>query len=430
MRQIAQNSYKFLTHEYFLYAIVLATSIGAYYSRAMVSLSVLTLGVIGLFTLVQPEKRKAILTDKSLLALTAVFLVFMLSGLNSENTDVWLKGLKSDLPFLAIPLGMWAFGPLGRKTLMRLVFIFIGVTALSAVAVMIDYAGHFAEYNDLYKVGKAIPTPIMHVRYSYFLAMAAICGIGILIDRLAVTSRDRIVIGSMVAFLVVCLHVFAVRTGLLALYGGVLALGVLIVIREGKWKVAIGAVVLIFIMALLSVKFLPSAFNKLGYVMYDLKMLTQEVSPDYSDNVRITSIKHGLKIFKENPVFGVGGGDVSDAIFDVYKSDTPMVPDDRKYDPISQFVYWLAAYGFLGTILIGGLLLIPLKINGGRSYMLWGIYALTAFSFIGETPFQWQLGKAVFLLLVTIILQWDYLKLNNSASNELQLGPTTAGPMN
>ncbi len=427
MRQIAQSIYKFLTHEYFLYAIVLAISVGVYYARAAVSISVLTLGVIGLFTMIQPEKRKAIRQDKSLLALTAVFLVFLLSGMISENTGVWLSGLKSNIIFLAIPVGIWAFGPIDRKVLIRLVMMFVGVTAVSAVAVMIDYADHITEYNDLYKVGKAIPTPIMHVRYIYFLALAAICCIGILMDKLILSSRGKTAVGVIGAFLVICLHIFAVRTGVLALYGGVVTLGVLIVIREGKWKVGVGAVALIVILALLSVKFLPSAFNKLGYVMYDLKMLTQEVSPDYSDNVRITSIKHGIKIFRENPVIGVGGGDIADVIFEVYESDTPMVPDDRKYKPISQYVYWLATYGLLGTIFIGGFLLFPLRMKGKQSYLLWGIYALTAFSFIGETPFQWQLGRSMFLLLVVIILQSNVLKLNNKSTEELQSNISVEG---
>ena len=420
MRQIAQSIYKFLTHENFLYVIVLALFLGIYYSRAAVSISVFTFGFIGLLTLVQAEKRRVILKDKSLLALTAVFLVFLLSGLVSSNTSVWLESLKSDITFVAVPFGMWAFGPFDRKTLVRLIMIFIVITCLSAVAVMIDYAGHFDAYNDLYKVGKSIPTPVMHIRYSYFLALAAICSIGLLLDNLVYDTRHRIATGVMAAFIVACLHILAVRTGLLALYGGILTLGVLIIIREGKWKVGIGALGLIVILALLSVKLLPSAFNKLGYVMYDLNMLAKGVSPDYSDNVRITSIRHGLKIFRENPIFGVGAGDISDVIKEVYATDTPMVPDDRKYDPISQFVYWLATYGLLGTILIGGLLLFPLKIYGRRSYMLWGIYTITAFSFIGETPFQWQLGRAIFLVLLTIVLRAEYLKSNKKSDAQLQ----------
>jgi O-antigen ligase len=413
MRQIAESIYNFLTHENFLYVIALALFLGIYYSRAAVSISVVTIGLIGLFTVVQAKKRQVILKDRSLLALTAVFVVFLLSGLVSANTGVWFEHLKSNTTFLAVPFGMWAFGPFDRKTLVRLILIYIVITCFSAVAVMIDYAGHFDEYNDLYKVGKSIPTPVMHIRYSYFLALAAICSIGLLLDKLVLDTRYRIATGVMAAFIVVCLHILAVRTGLLALYGGIITLGVLVVIREGKWKIAIGALGLIVILAFLSVKLLPSAFNKLGYVMYDLNKLKQGVSPDYSDNVRITSIRHGLKIFRENPAIGVGVGDISDVIKEVYTTDTPMVPDDRKYDPISQFVYWLATYGLLGTILIGGLLLYPLKKYGRHSYLLWGIYTITAFSFIGETPFQWQLGKAIFLMLLTIVLRSEYLKLNN-----------------
>lgn len=418
MRALSKRIYSLLTHEYFLFCIVFAISIGTYYARAAVSIATVTLGIIGLFTVLQQEKRKELLQHRSILALTVVFGVVLLSGLISTNSEMWQSRLITNIPFLAIPIGVWAFGPLKTKTIVGLVMVFVGVTAISGLVMMIDYIGHFAEYNDLYKVGKTIPTPIIHVRYSYFLALAAICCAGILMDKFELTKQSKWLVMVAGVFLLICVHVLAVRTGLLALYGGIIVLTILVIVREGKWRQGLLAISIIVILALVSVKLLPSVYNKMSYVLYDLKMLTEQVSPEYSDNVRLTSIKHGLKVFSDNPFFGVGAGDIDDVMIARYEAETPSVPLDKRFPPISQYVFWLATYGLVGTLFILWLLGYPLIQKGRTSYLLWGIYALTAFSFFAETTIQLQLGKTMFLLIVTIVLQWHVLRGENALTVE------------
>jgi O-antigen ligase len=420
MKQIAQRIYTFLTHEYFLYAIVLAVCIGTYYARAAVSIATVLLGVVALLTAIQSEKRKEILKNRSIVAITAVFLVAVLSGLISSNTEMWLYRICMNFPYLALPVGVWAFGPFSRKTIVQIIMIFVVVTSVSALAIMVDYVTHFEEYNELYLFGKTIPTPISHVRYSYFLALAAICCVGLLLDKQLVTPRIKMISGAMGVFLAICVHILAVRTGLVALYGGVLTLAVLLIIREGKWQIGIGAVIVVVLVSAGSIKFLPSMYNKLGYVLHDLNMLTKKVSPEYSDNIRVLSIHHGINIFLENPVFGVGVGDIKDVAHARFAAETPSVPADRRYIPISQYIFWLASYGLLGTFLLVGLLTYPLCIHGKQSYLLWAIYAVTAFSLIGELTILLQLGKTMFLFLVVVVLQWDQLRSNKIRIDGLQ----------
>ena len=139
-------------------------------------------------------------------------------------------------------------------------------------------------------------------------------------------------------------------------------------------------------------------------MLHDLRMLrTEGISPQYSDNVRLISIIHGLNIFIQHPVIGVGIGDVEDEMEALYTEKTPSVPVERRFPPISQYIFWLAGLGLLGTSLLIGLLIYPLVRIGLRSYLLLGVYALTAFSFIGETTIQLQLGKTVFVLLISIV---------------------------
>ena len=313
MNRIVRSLYTWLTHEYCLYAIALAIFVGTYYARAAVSIGTGVLAVVGIMAILQKGKLKLFVTDRASLALTSVFLIYLFSGIMSSDHQLWQERLITNIPYLVLPIGIWAYGPLKRTTLTHVVFMFIAVTSVSALILMVGYMINFQEYNAYYKVGKTIPTPIMHVRYSFFLALGSVLGIGLLLDGIDLDKARKGMIAGMSVFLLICVHVLAVRTGLLSLYGGILIIAGVVMIRRKNWRLSLGIIGLLAVLLIGGVSFLPSMKNKLGYMMYDLRMLRdQGVSPDYSDNIRITSIRHGLKIFADNPVFGVGIGDVAD----------------------------------------------------------------------------------------------------------------------
>jgi len=409
--------YSLLTHEYFFYAIVAAISIGVYYARAAVSIGTGALACIALVTVVQRGQFQRLLNSKYTIALMSVFLVFLLSGINSANTQEWLSRLGDNLPFLAVPAGVWAYGSLGKKQISVSIGIFLVITTLSSVIVIGDYLFHTEEYNQLYKVGKTIPTPIIHVRYSFFLALAAVLAAGLMLDDYIRVKWKRIALMAVGLWLIICVHILAVRTGIFALYGAVLTLGVLHTVYTRRWKVMLITFAGMTAMIVGSVLFLPSVSNKIQYVLHDLKVLREQgVSPEYSDNLRLISIIHGMEIFVDHPVAGVGVGDVEDEMQLKYEADTAMIPAERRFPPISQYVFWLAAFGLLGTSALIGLLLFPVIRHGGKTYLLIGIYALTGLSFLAETSIQLQLGKTVFVLLVAIIAS-GLAKLQERESN-------------
>jgi O-antigen ligase len=282
--------------------------------------------------------------------------------------------------------------------------IFIAVTTFSSLLVMGSYLLHFEEYNALYKVGKTIPTPIIHVRYGYFLALGAIGATGLFMDRSVVSGRWRKLIIVMGVWLVVCVHILAVRTGIFALYGGFLSLGFAYAILRRGWRPLAISIAVIAGLFAGSIVLLPSVGNKVQYMMHDLTMLrTEGISPEYSDNLRLISIMHGMAIFVQHPLIGVGIGDVEDEMEVYYNERSPMIPQERRFPPISQYVFWLCGFGLVGTSILVGLLIYPLLRSGWQSYLLIGVYALTAFSFLAETTIQLQLGKTVFVLLVSVV---------------------------
>ena len=394
-----------LTHEYMLYAIAAAMFVGVYYARAAVSIATGALGVIAVLTVLSNEKRIALLKQRETMSLMAVFLLMALSGLVSENTAKWFKVLMINIPYLAIPAGIWAFGPIKKQVIYRLALIFIAVSAVSAILVIANYLENREMYDELYRFGKVIPTPIRHIRYSLFLALAATLGLGVILDRIPQSTVANWTVAVMTLILVVTIHVLAVRTGIVSLYGGILGLVLAMILRERRWVIAGATIAVLVGGAFIAYKTLPSVANKIAYMRYDLKMLQEEgLSPEYSDNMRIISIQHGIEIFKQYPVFGAGIGDLPDLMVERYEKYSPNVPADARYSPISQFVYWLSALGVVGTLVLLILLFYPLALNWKYSYALIALYACMFTSLIPEAGLQLQLGKTLFLVILCLIL--------------------------
>ena len=390
-----------------LYALFTVTCIGMFYSRAIVSISTTVFLAIGLVALLRKGAIRRLRSDPWAIALMSVMLVYLASGICSADTASWWRRVFTNMPYLAIPLALHAFGPFSKKQYTRLLVIFIGATLLSALIILFDYAQNFSAYNEIYKVGKTIPTPIIHVRYSYFLAMACMLCLGLLMQGGISVKRERWFLIATGVFLLIFLHILAVRTGLLAFYGGVLTLVIVMIIRERKWRIAGIAIFSLSALSMVAYLSMPSLANKIGYMRHDLRMLREQGAlPQYSDNARLTSITYGLTLFARNPIIGVGIGDLPHEMNAMYEERSPDFPASRRYLPISQYVYWLSALGLVGTALLMGLWLYPLKDLWKKSYLIVAIYGATLFSFLAETTIQLQLGKTMFLLMLCIVLQY------------------------
>lgn len=412
-----------LTSQGILFLVFAAGCAGIFYAKALLSIFsgvIFSVAIVNFFL-----NRKAFRDLKQyggFIALMCIVLVYVISGMHSDDTARWAKLTWESIPYATIPLGFFIYRNIPASTWGRLLLIYVIVSTLSAMSLMIDYLLHFEEYNALYKIGKTIPTPIIHVRYSYFMALAACIAFALAYEwitgngkRVTVRSNANtnanaggvvtlLVIG---IFLTIVVHVLAVRTGLIALYGGITAMIVFMIFRDKRWKLGIAALIAVFLLGIIAYNAFPSIANKIGYVLYDLNKLKEEGAlAEYSDNLRITSIRHGLSLLRENLITGVGIGDLKAEMIRMYTERTPNFPEESLFPPISQYVFTLTAFGIAGGLLFFSLLLYPL-LRTHFCYVLLAIYAATLFSLIGETTIELHQGKTVFVALVCIAILYS-----------------------
>ena len=128
---------------------------------------------------------------------------------------------------------------------------------------------------------------------------------------------------------------------------------------------------------------------------------------DRSDAMRLVSMKIGLQIWRENPVLGVGAGDLETETNKIYNKSYPDVSIDKRRSPHNQFIWVLASTGILGLALFLTAFFFPLLSQGYYKYGLIVILHLMLFSsFFTEDTLEEQMGSGFYLIFLLILMNY------------------------
>ncbi|MFZ2897723.1 MAG: O-antigen ligase family protein, partial [Saprospiraceae bacterium] len=239
------------------------------------------------------------------------FLLVLVSGLWSSDFSYTLERLRIKLPFLVLP---WAFAGIprfSRKEYRLILYFLIGMMALACLYVGFNYLLNFDQINQLIGMGKTIPTPSNHIRFSLVLCFAILSGIFLLREGAVLRySWERRILLVVTVFLFLFIHMLSVRSGLLALYAALFVWLLRYVVLTRRWAVAAVAGGLLILLPAGAYQVFPSLRAKIAYSRWDILQHRQGTGANYSDSDRLTSLEVGWKVVKEAPVFGVGAGDL------------------------------------------------------------------------------------------------------------------------
>jgi O-antigen ligase len=156
---------------------------------------------------------------------------------------------------------------------------------------------------------------------------------------------------------------------------------------------------------------IPSLKQKIGYVYYDIdQFLKGKATDQLSDASRLISWKMGMELFKNNPISGVGAGNIRLKMNELYKRDYPTFK--KKLTPHNQFIMVLASSGLIGLFLFCIGFFAPLFY--GKNYkdpFVLAIYLSFFASFLVEATFENAMGVAIFLFFTLVHLNQN--KLSN-----------------
>ncbi|HMQ07391.1 MAG TPA: O-antigen ligase family protein [Saprospiraceae bacterium] len=277
-------------------------------------------------------------------------LPFWLFLLGSQFTGQWVEPPMMLLPFLSMPLAFYNLPSLAKRDYLLLHYCFVFIVFISVIPLVIQIVGNTDIYIEKLGMGQPLPTPINHLKYSIIVAFAIHVLIQIrfqsFIYKYAIEKKIQTI---SIVFLLIFLHLLAVRTGLVVFYFSAALMMIIYYIRSRNWKILMLMMGLLIFIPILLFTVSPTLKKRIEYMKYDWSMYQAGTGQFYSDSERLESIKKGWKIFLEHPWWGTGLGHLKDRMMNEYEKMTGS-REHFKY-PHNQYVYMLAGTGIFGLVI-------------------------------------------------------------------------------
>ncbi|MCB0515978.1 MAG: O-antigen ligase family protein [Chitinophagales bacterium] len=411
-QKIAQwRSHHFWVWAYIFFTIVMI--VGLFYSRALISIATGALISIAVLHRGFREGFRLFFRQPAAVSLWGIFFAWALSGIVSSDTTTWLEWVRIKLPFIALPFAYSAMPNLRKKQYYSVLYFFFWLSVLAVLLVVGKYLYNFSSVNEIYKQGQVMSTPIMYVRFSIIIAFAAMTGIYLWKERFFLRfawEKTATLIG--VLLLIIFLHVLATRSGLLALYSAALGWLVQHIITHKNRRQALLLAFTLLLLPIVTYFVFPSFQNKVQYSLWDWEMYRKN-DPTFktSDYCRLVSVEVGLKLIKQNPILGVGAGDLHTEVMKTYDQYYPQMQEKERFLPINEWIFVWAATGLVGFVLFAWAIFFPLFYKKNYRYsLLLAFYLILLSNFIGENTIEHQIGYSFYLVFLLWMLRRPALK--------------------
>lgn len=388
--------------------LLFITMTGAlFFSRAVLSLSMIAFIAVSFFHPGIKKQFRNFFYTPLLWGISLLFLLPLVSGLWSEDQQQWLDILRIKLPLLVLPLAFAAPFSLSKKQWDWVVHFFIVVVLGATFWSMFHYVSDMDSINASYLEAKTMLTPLEndHVRFSWLVAVALLLSGYSAWQKRKDTGMEKWLLAIAMAWFILFLHLLAARTGVFSFYIMLAGLFFWFLLKKAKPVPAILALVVLVSLPIAAYFLLPSFQNRVNYFRYDLSYFKKDqYLPGSNDGVRFISIKAGWTLTNENPLTGVGFGDIEAKIKEQYAKQYPAMLETDKILPGSEWMIYGAGTGWPGLLLFSLVMLIPFFTTVKETLPWFLLNATAAFSFLFDIGLEVQFG--VFIYAFILLLNW------------------------
>lgn len=331
------------------------------------------------------------------------FNILVLVGVDPE-IPYWVNRLRVHLPFLLLPIAFLFLPRFSTKQVLNFHLFFAFVLLIGCIQSMFVYYGAVDFYQERIKMGQSIPVPTRsHIRFNMMLVYVLLGLSWFWWNRRSLIEQrwQKITVVMFMCFLFLFIHWLSVRSGLLTLYG-MLGLALVRHLWDTKsWKLGMGGIVLLIGMPVFSFFFIPSFKAKVGYSVYEVKMILEGQGQGYSNGDRVASIIDGWRIFMNHPVVGIGTGRLRAGMKEIanreYSSDLEVLI------PHNQWIIEAAQGGLVGlSIFFLGFFMPAMSRKKSVYFTFHLIYGVVGISMLYEPTLETAEGIGMFLVGVLV----------------------------
>ena len=339
---------------------------------------------------------------KAWLAVSVPFLIVLISALWSSDLNYLMERLRIKLPFLILPFAFASMPALRKKEILTILYFLLVMMSIISLYVLTNFLVNFDEIMELLGKGGHLPTPSNHIRFSLTLAFTIIGGMALWVEKYHLRQPfEKYLIGGLTLFLFIFIHVLSVRSGILALYLGLLVLAGYYVFIKKKYALGFIGIAAIILIPIVAYKTVPSFKLKIDYAVWDYKQFQQGIGGQYPDSERLVSMMTGLDLGKEHLLVGVGAGDLKKEMRNIYADKL-----EGKYNfrmPHNQLISIFAGTGIIGLIIFIAGFFYPLFYkNNFRQPLFLALHAVVFMSFFMENTIENNFGISMYLFFLLV----------------------------
>lgn len=337
------------------------------------------------------------------LASLGFFVVYLISGLWSEDKSNWLAVVQIKLPFLFFPFAMFSL-PLRNYQWLK---IMISGLLLFLLGGMV-YGFYYLITDPFYTTVFHMPSPMEsdYIRFTIVIVLSMMFVVFFL-RKSKLLLLSKLSVAMLVLWLAIAvsyIHIQAAKSGLVAFVIFSVAFILDYGIRNRK------IVRMLIYLALLAAgeyafSKLPSVSMQINNFAYEQKVLetkdTAGTNRSSSFVPRVNSYKVAEEVIKANLITGVGAGDMKREMDKVYSARFPGLLLPARILPHNEFLCSFLAVGIPLTILTLVLMvLFPLFEKRNRNIYFLTTWVILFFGLMIEPMLEVQYGIFVFLFFI------------------------------
>lgn len=358
------------------------------------------------------------------LGYVSLFCLYLISLVYTHNLGEGLKDIESKLTLLLFPIILSTINlkqNFFKKTLLFFAYccvFFSFITLCFQIKVSIDYADTAYLFSD----GLVLIYKKQAIYYSIYVVFSIFILSEYLFKNLySIGKAQRILLIFSIAFLIGFLFLLMARTSIGIFVIISLASIILIGLKKRRFKEAIIICVSLFLFFIGFTLLFPQTlkrFESLQNASFDF----ENMSPIYHFaaaenseknwnglNLRLAKWQCAVAVIKDQPLLGVGTGDVKDELVEEYKRNNFHYAVEHRFDPHNQFLETTVAIGVIGLFALLFCYLCPLTVAIRKQNWLLGSFMILI---VSSSLTESILGRSQGIVFISFFILIIYRSLS------------------
>ena len=357
------------------------------------------IAIIGLFKEgIRPIKE----FPKLLLLPIGFYLIHIISSFYSANSSEASFDLEVKFSFLLLPIVLGLQKNNNHKELVNILRIYVHATTLSMfllLAINIGRyinSGRFLFYNDY--------SNMLHPSY---LSMYLIFNLLIIVS-LFIKKQEKplfLIISAVIS--IITLFIAESKAGQLTALLIIIFIAFKLIPSKFRKYAIISSLLLIFVFGYIAKDTKRFSFFVKAIEHYSqIKEHPEKIKE--STALRILAWSASIDVIKQNPILGVGNGDIKDELSKVYAERNYKKPLEMHMNSHNQYLETTVGQGLIGFVLLLLMFIAPLFIGHQNSILVHGFILLTLLSILVESMFNTQAGVIFTAFFYSLLFSRTY----------------------